>query len=410
MGLAASIGGIAAADAGFGGLAGMTAADFAAADAAAATAGTLGAGAAAADAGFGALADTAGVAGAAGAADAAGATAGTLGAADTGLGALADTAATSLGGAVPTTGVADTGLGALSNTATSLGAAPSVGGGISVPVGAGGVGTAAPAVAVPSNLGATDLTSAGFFDDGGGAATSAASPAASSPGQAASLLGGQPQSTSQLISEAANTAGSPGSITVANPQTGVDLGSLATGTPDKTTSLWDQITGAINSPTGKVLGVAASGAGLIKDLLGGGSPAGLSSLQNLAASSASQGQILQQYLQNGTLPPAVQASVNAATQNGITAIKSKYASMGVAPGSSAEVEDIARLQQNAVVQGATLADQLLAQGISETQLSAQLYNDIMQQSEAQTAQTGAAIGNLASALAGSNKIIIGSSS
>jgi len=105
----------------------------------------------------------------------------------------------------------------------------------------------------------------------------------------------------------------------------------------------------------------------------------------------------------------VQASINAATQAGETAIRSKYAQMGVAPGSSQEVQDIAYLKQNAAVQGATLADQLLQQGITETQLSGQLYNYLVQANVAQNQQTGAAISALAAALAGGPTIKIGGS-
>ena len=155
----------------------------------------------------------------------------------------------------------------------------------------------------------------------------------------------------------------------------------------------------VGSPTGKLIGAGISAASLGADILKKNDIPGLSNIQQLAQSSATQGQVLQTYLQNGTLPPAIQTSIDAATRDGITAIKAKYAQMGVS-GSSAEAEDIQRLQQNAVIQGATLADQLLQQGISETQLSGQLYAELVSANTALNTQTGQAIGALASALAG----------
>lgn len=168
---------------------------------------------------------------------------------------------------------------------------------------------------------------------------------------------------------------------------------------------WDSVTGALGSPGAKALGVGAAGLGLVKDLLAPSTPKGLNAIAGEAAAANTQGQILQNYLTTGTLPPAVQTSINAATQSGITAIKAKYAQMGVAPGSGGEVQDIANLRQNAVVQGAQLADQLLQQGITETQLSGALYNDLVSVNTKQNEQTGSAIANLASALAGSGQSV-----
>jgi hypothetical protein len=186
----------------------------------------------------------------------------------------------------------------------------------------------------------------------------------------------------------------------ATPSGGI-IGAAGSGSPDFLT----QAGNFLGSPTGKLAGAGASALGLGYNLLKGDTIPGLSNIENLAKSSAAQGSILQGYLQNGTLPPAVQASINAATQSGATAIKAKYAGMGVAPGSSAEVEDIARLNQQAVIQGATLADQLLQQGISETNLSGELYGQLVQANTALNQQTGSAISSLASALAGGGKVI-----
>jgi hypothetical protein len=162
--------------------------------------------------------------------------------------------------------------------------------------------------------------------------------------------------------------------------------------------------GSVGSALGahplQALSVGVAGLGFLKDITSQNSIPGMSQLTSLAQNSAAQGQVLQNYLTTGTLPPAIQASVQAATQDGITAIKAKYASMGIAPNSQAEIQDVARLQQNAVVQGATLADQLLQQGISETQLSGTLYKELVQSNTTLNNQTNSAITSLASALAG----------
>jgi len=66
--------------------------------------------------------------------------------------------------------------------------------------------------------------------------------------------------------------------------------------------------------------------------------------------------------------------------------------------------------QGAVVQSAQLGAQLLQQGISAFRLSCQLFNHLVGSNNALNAQTGSAVANLASALAGGEtKITIGGS-
>jgi hypothetical protein len=159
------------------------------------------------------------------------------------------------------------------------------------------------------------------------------------------------------------------------------------------------ISKSLGISTNELVGGGISSLGLLKDFMGNQQPEGTNQLSSAAASEAKQGSVLSSYLTTGTLPPAVQQSVDAATRDGITAIKSRYASMG-AGGSSGEAEDIAHLQQNAVVQGASLADQLMQQGLSESNMSAELYQSIIGNSNTQNAATSQAISGLAAALAG----------
>lgn len=121
-------------------------------------------------------------------------------------------------------------------------------------------------------------------------------------------------------------------------------------------------------------------------------------LESEASTLAQQGSTLQQYLQTGTLPPGVQAGIDQATAAAKAAIKSKYASMGGgAETSSAAIEDMANVDMTAQTQGAQLALQLLQQGVTESQLSSQLYESLINQSLQSNQALASAIGNFASA-------------
>jgi len=298
--------------------------------------------------------------------------------------------------------------------ASALGAAPTLstaGPGAASVAGPAGVAAGAPVdltAASPTAGFATPSTASAVGAETGGAS---AAPAASALDAAPTPVAGGGVLTDpgtytgpQLTLPDGSVVANPNAVAVGPTPSGAPLGPGGVATTPST-GILDTIGNAIGSPTGKLVGAGIAAAGLGMDLLKGNSIPGLSNIQNLASSSAAQGQILQSYLETGTLPPAVQASINAATQDGITAIKAKYANMGVAPGSSQEVQDIAVLQQQAVIQGATLADQLLAQGISETQLSGELYNSLVSANTALNTQTGQAISALAGALAGGGTTI-----
>ena len=124
---------------------------------------------------------------------------------------------------------------------------------------------------------------------------------------------------------------------------------------------------------------------------------GQNNIASTAASLSSQGQSLASYLQNGTLPPGAQAAINQATAAATASIRSQYASMGMG-GSSAEAQSIASAQQAGVTQATQLATNLLQTGISEQQVSAQLYQEIMAQSMQQDQALSQSIGLFASAM------------
>jgi hypothetical protein len=157
----------------------------------------------------------------------------------------------------------------------------------------------------------------------------------------------------------------------------------------------------LNGPTGKLLGAGVAGAGLLKNLASAVAPnpiRGQAELEALARSLGSTGAgligpnaagaagvaqqatdqaaTLQNYLTTGTLPPAVQASLDRATEDAVTKIKSDFAARGVGPESTQEQAAIASVRQNATIQGGTLAAQLYSQGVTLDQLAAQVYREL----------------------------------
>jgi hypothetical protein len=94
----------------------------------------------------------------------------------------------------------------------------------------------------------------------------------------------------------------------------------------------------------------------------------------------------------------VQGALNNAGAAAQAAIRSQYASRGMS-GSSAEATDLANVQSTIAGQGAQIAQQLLQTGVSESNLSAQLYQSIMSANLQQDAQLGTALSTLAGAAA-----------
>jgi hypothetical protein len=148
---------------------------------------------------------------------------------------------------------------------------------------------------------------------------------------------------------------------------------------------------------------AVGGIGL--DLLKGTTP-----LPNQGALSAEAGQLatqgnqLSSYLATGTLPPGVQQSLNSAAESAKAAIRSRYAQMG--GDTSAMQQDLANVDQVTATQGATIATQLLSEGVSETGLSEQIYSQLLNLSLQQNSALSGSIGNFATALAGGGRPVI----
>jgi hypothetical protein len=146
--------------------------------------------------------------------------------------------------------------------------------------------------------------------------------------------------------------------------------------------------------------LAISGGGLLTSMLEGSQkPAFEGQLQSQAAAMAKQGAQLENYLTSGTLPPGVQSGLTQAYNSAAATIRSQYAQRGQT-GSSAEMQDLANLSATTVAQGAQIATNLLQQGVSESQFSAQLYSQLMQASMQQDAALSKSIADFSGSLAG----------
>jgi hypothetical protein len=100
------------------------------------------------------------------------------------------------------------------------------------------------------------------------------------------------------------------------------------------------------------------------------------------------------YLNAGTLPPGVQAAIGNATNAAKAQTRSLYAAHGMS-GSSAEVQALQQIESSASAQGTQIAMQLLQQGVSETNISANLYSQIMRSALSQDQSLGTALATLA---------------
>lgn len=359
------------------------------------TAGLVTAGEAAA----GEIGTTAALGGAGAAGATAAETAGTLGLGGAGL-------ALGGGAANPLTGLAATGAN-VPAAGNAVGGATTVGTGVpgSAPGGTpitGTGGTSAAATSGPAGANGTPVdlsqlstapisdTSSqslpGLVSDAGGGAggniaplssdavTAAANPTVTSATDTASLLNGSPgvytgSSVNQLgqaVSQGniVDIAGKAGNVITSNPSTA--LGALG-------------------------LGYSALKAGQM--------PKGTNALTSQANALATQGSQLQQSL-NGPLPAGAQASLNQASQSAKAQIRSQYANLGLI-GSTMEAQALAGVDQTVAAQGFQIADQLYQQGVSETNMSSQLFQQIMSIQASQNNALTGAIGNFAGALAGS---------
>jgi len=191
-------------------------------------------------------------------------------------------------------------------------------------------------------------------------------------------------------------------LSASNPQAG---GAQPPAAPDQ--SLVQQAMSALgltNKAGGTDWGALAKGAvgagGLAYSAINNaGTTPATKAVQQMAGQQNAQGQQLESYLANGTLPPGAQQYVDAQTSAATAAIKSKYAQMGMS-GSTAEAQELSNVASQAQAQMFNMAQQLYANGVSQTGASANLYKLLMDQQNQDNTAMGNAITNFTSALGG----------
>lgn len=164
------------------------------------------------------------------------------------------------------------------------------------------------------------------------------------------------------------------------------------------------ISSGTKSVMGNPLGIALAGGGLAYNIAAGQSR---SANQNAMAATATQlgdqGKQLMSYLQSGTLPPGLQQSISNATAAAKARIVANHAQSGrpTDPSqNSALAQELNQVDLNATSIVAQQAQQLLTTGMSEANMSTQLYNMLEQLDRQQSQRTGTAIASFASALSG----------
>ena len=205
---------------------------------------------------------------------------------------------------------------------------------------------------------------------------------------------------SSVAPDASSTPGSTGGPATGGPTSASDFSGKAA------TSLGSDAMDFLKKNPGAIL---SGGGALLSMLMQPKFPSVGSSLGPLSQQAANlnaQGSQLQSYLQSGQLPPGVQQGLDSAAEAAKAAIRSKYAAMGGgAETSSAAVQDIANVDVVKETQGANIALSLLQQGVSETQLSSQLYTELLNATLANDQQLSSSIGNFASSLVPKTTVI-----
>ena len=274
----------------------------------------------------------------------------------------------------------------------------------------------APPEAAPA--GAAPPTAAG--------ATTASAPAGVSPALGAdptAALSGSPTALDNLAFGATPSGGvsgaglTPESVMAGAPSTanvGTATGATVASTTPTAASSPFSIESLIGSagkslaanPVGAALGVG----GLAYSVMNANEmSAAQKKLQEQASSLNGQGQQLMQYLTSGNLPPGLKASLDQATAAAKAKVISNYASQGLSTDpvkNSALGQQLAMIDQQAVISIAQMGQQLFTSGLSETGLSSNLYTQLAQLDATQTANIGKAIANFAAAVSPSKGLTL----
>lgn len=219
-------------------------------------------------------------------------------------------------------------------------------------------------------------------------------------GNLGGVSGGVDPIASSTTYEAPTTAGADGDPLSVAGQGGKGAG--PTSFMDKLTSGIANAPGnAVDSLAKNPLGIAAAGTGLALNMLNNKPNPNIANLQGQANQLTAQGQQFMSFLQNGSLPPALKASVDQAANAAKARIIANHAANGQSTDpsqNSALAQELAAADQNALVAVGQLGEQLFTAGQSEIGLSSQIYQKLIAIDQQQSASQGKAIANFASAL------------
>ena len=251
-------------------------------------------------------------------------------------------------------------------------------------------------------------------------ATTASAPAGVSPPAGAdptAALSGSPQALDQIAAGGTPSGGVSGGGVVPNvgaapaANIGAPTGAtVAQTTPSSPFDIGNLVKSAGESVAKNPLGVGLAGGGLIYSVMTADQISGAQKkLQEQAASLNAQGQGLMNYLTSGTLPPGLQASLDQATKAAKAKVISNYANQGLTTDpskNSALAQQLAMIDQQAVISIAQMGQQLFQSGLSETGLSSSLYEQLVQLDQTQTANIGKAIASFAAAVSPSKGLTL----
>lgn len=393
------------------------------------------------------LAPAAGAAGAAGAADAAGAialpeivveggTAGALGAGELGAADAAAIGASAAGAIpdilVPAGAAAGGGLG-IGDLVAGAGAAAAGLGSALVPSAAAGEITPNTIVSNEFDVVNKGITQGDIQPTGGNmpnqfnaptapsaqGATTASAPSGVSPPTGAdptAALSGSPGALDNVAagatpSGAVSGAGTTPEVGAAAPANiGAPSGATAASTAPKPFSIEGLVGSAGKSLAANPVGAALGAGGLIYSVMNAEQMGNAQkALKEQAGQLNAQGQQLMNYLTSGTLPPGLKASLDQATAAAKAKVISNYAAQGLNTNptqNSALAQQLAMIDQQAVISISQIGQQLFTSGLNETGLSSQLYSQLVNIDQTQTANIGKAIASFAAAVSPSKGLTL----
>ena len=317
------------------------------------------------------------------------------------------------------------GFGAAADTAASTAASTGQATGIADLVPGGGPGPLGAAIPPPQPTAIGGVTDATSFSG-----TGASLPGGSTGLSGTTGVGATPSAIPSGSGGAAGIAGpagaSPVDATSAAAGTGPGASGAPAGAPAPSSSIDQLLKGAGDSITKNPLGIALGAGGLGYNILQGQkntkNQAALTTDANVAAQNSQQmvasGEALQQYLTNGTLPPAYQTQVDQAIADAKTSAISNAAQQGQNTDptqNTALAATLAKIDASKAGMQTQVATQLFSSGTSLVQsgataagLSGQLFTALVQNDTTQAANTGKAIATLAAAMNGKSTNTIGS--